>query len=103
MCRARARNSCHRVRAGVRSGGSGDGRWAVRDGFGRNVLVFLHAAPAADRFYLSAALDHIDLSHAYFCELRPGAGATATDSLGVWPVSFARAGGAARAIAGKTR
>ena len=70
---------------------------------GRNVLVFLRAAPAADRLYLPPAVDHGDLPDADFLELRPGAGAAPADPLRLRPVSVARAGRAAGAVAGKTR
>ncbi len=78
-------------------------RRAVRDAADRHFLVFLHAAPAADRFHLSADLDHRDLPDLDFRQLRPGAEAAAANSLGVRPVSVAGADRAVGAVAGKTR
>ena len=101
--RADARTSGDRVRADVRAGHPGRGRRAVRHVADRNVLVFLHPAPAADRFHLSAAVDHLDLSHPDLLQLRARAGAAAADPLGVRPVSVAGAGRAAGAVAGKAR
>ena len=77
------------------------GRRVVRDAAGRNVLVFLLAAPASDRSHLSAAVDHRDLSDPDLLQLRARAGAAAADPLGVRPVSVAGAGRAARAGAGE--
>ena len=76
---------------------------AVRRRADRSVLVLLCAVPAADRFHLSAAVDHRDLPDADLRELRPRAGAAQADPLGVRPVSVAGAGRAARAVAGKAR
>ena len=50
----------------------------------RNVGVFLHAAPAADRFHLSPDVDHGDLSHADLFELRARAGSSASRSAGAF-------------------
>ena len=92
-----------RVRAVVRPDHAGCRRRTVCIAADRNILVLLHAAPAADRFHLSLAVDHGDLSDPDLHQLRQGAGAAAADPLGVRPVSVARAGRAARAVAGKAR
>ena len=98
-----ARPAGDRIRADVRAGHPGRGRRAVCNVADRNVLVFLHAATAAGRFHLSAAVDHGDLSHPDFLQLRARAGAAQADPLGVRAVHVAGAGRAAGAIAGKTR
>src|SRR6266481_4173751 len=69
--------------AAIRTGHPGCRRRAVRNAADRNILVFLHPASAADRFYLSLAVDHLDLSHPHFHQLRQGAAAAETDSYGV--------------------
>ena len=101
--RAVVRAAGDRVRADVRTGHAGRARRGVRDRADRNVLVFLFAAPAADRFHLSVDVDHVDLSDADLLELRPRAGAAPADPFGVRPVSVAGAGRAAGAVAGKAR
>ena len=101
--RARPRASGDRVCADVRTGHPRCGRRPVCDGADRNLLVFLHPAPPADRFHLSADVDHVDLSDPDLLQLRPGADAAAADPLGVRPVSVAGADRAARAVAGKAR
>ena len=54
-------------------------RRGVRDAADRNVLVLLHPAAAVDRFHLSFAVDHGDLSHADLLQLCQGAGAAPPD------------------------
>ncbi len=69
----------------------------------RNVVVFLFATTAAGRFHLSAAVDHGDLSHPGFLQLRARAGTAQADPLRLRAVHVTGAGRAAGAIAGKAR
>ena len=81
--RAPVRAAGDRVRAAVRAGHAGRPWRGVRKPADRYVRVFLHAAPAADRFHLSPDVDHGDLSDADLFQLRARAGAAPADPFGV--------------------
>ncbi|KAH2810358.1 hypothetical protein KXV85_005535, partial [Aspergillus fumigatus] len=93
----------HRLCAGVWTHHPGAGRRAACNRARRHVLVFLRPAQDADRFHLSVDVDDRDLSGTDLLQLRARAIAAPPDPLRLQPVSFARAGRAARAVAGKAR